>query len=114
MTRNKLYCSIFILFFSISTTCGQGSEEMDRPSEKGNQYTQYVRECVDLLMKYGTDHYGKIHAPILVSILDVESRVCPESPLNLDEQWRVTRRERRNPAGANLLTIDFQSLSQIA
>jgi hypothetical protein len=55
-------------------------------------------------MEYGTDRYGEVHAPILVSILDVESRTCPTDPLALDEQWRVTRRERRNPAGANLLT----------
>ena len=67
-------------------------------------YLTYVRECIDLLMIHGTDTYGPEYTPILVSILDVESRVSPEYPLELDEAWRVTRRERRNPAGANLLT----------
>jgi hypothetical protein len=59
---------------------------------------------MDLLMQYGTDRYGEVHAPILVSILDVETRDCPEQPESLDEAFRVIRRERRNPAGANLLT----------
>ena len=70
----------------------------------GERYVQYVRECVDLLMAHGTDRYGDVRTPILVSILDVESRVCPAAPKALDEAWRVVRRGRRNPAGANLLT----------
>jgi hypothetical protein len=55
-------------------------------------------------MKYGTDRYGETHAPILVSILDIDSLVCPRDPASYDEYYRVTRRARRNPAGANLLT----------
>jgi hypothetical protein len=31
-------------------------------------------------------------------------RSCPSNPAALDEAWRVVRRERRNPAGANLLS----------
>ena len=69
-----------------------------------DSYTERVRECMDLLMQYGTDRYGEVHAPILVSILDVETRDCPEQPESFDEAFRVIRRERRNPAGANLLT----------
>ncbi|MBM3892397.1 MAG: hypothetical protein FJ388_25050, partial [Verrucomicrobia bacterium] len=65
-------------------------------------YRDYVRECLDLLISRGTDRYGKVHAPILVSILDVRTRECPENPLPLDEKFRVIRRERRGPAGANL------------
>jgi hypothetical protein len=55
-------------------------------------------------MAHGTDRYGEVHAPMLVSILDVDTRSCPEKPDSLDEAFRVTRRERRNPAGSNLLT----------
>jgi hypothetical protein len=55
-------------------------------------------------MEHGTDRYGQVRSPILVSILDVETRVCPEQPLPVDEAYRVIRRDRRNPAGANLLT----------
>ena len=74
-----------------------------------NTYIDYVQECLNVLMEYGTDRYGKKHLPILVSILDVESRSCPENPEKLDEQWRVLRRGRRNPAGANML-MDMSTL----
>jgi hypothetical protein len=67
-------------------------------------YLSYVQNCLDRIVEYGTDRYGEIHSPIFVSILDVDSLKCPQNPLPLDEQWRVTRRKRRNPAGANLLT----------
>ena len=73
-------------------------------SPKDGAYATRVQECVELLMEHGTDKYGEIHAPILVSILDVESRICPKNPKKLDEPWRVARRGRRNPAGANLLS----------
>ena len=66
-------------------------------------YVDYVRQCLDALMEYGTDRYGERHLPILVSILDVESRTCPVNPAKLDESWRVGRRGRRSPAGANML-----------
>lgn len=65
-------------------------------------YRQYVRECLDLLIEHGTDRYGAVRSPILVNILDVRTRDCPEDPQPLDEAWRVIRRGRRAPAGANL------------
>ncbi len=65
-------------------------------------YVEYVRECVDLLIEHGTDRYGKVHSPILMNILDVRTRACPADPLPLDERFRVIRRGRRGPGGANL------------
>ncbi|HSW45034.1 MAG TPA: hypothetical protein VLM89_05640 [Phycisphaerae bacterium] len=65
-------------------------------------YIDYVRECLDLLMQYGTDRYGPEHLPILVTILDVQTRDCPRDPLPPEEEDRVGRRGRRGPAGANL------------
>lgn len=65
-------------------------------------YRQYARECIELLIAHGTDRYGKVHSPILMNILDVRTRSCPENPLALDEAYRVIRRDRRGPAGANL------------
>jgi len=72
--------------------------------DKKTSYLSYVEQCVKILMEQGTDRYGKIHTPMLVSILDVETRTCPEVPEALDEYFRVTRRGRRSPAGSNLLT----------
>ena len=66
-------------------------------------YARRVADCLSVLVSDGTDRYGRTNAPILVSILDVETRQCPSNPAVLDEAWRVVRRERRNPAGANLL-----------
>ena len=72
--------------------------------QRGRPCGRHVRECLDTLIEHGTDRYGSVHAPILVSILDVDSRACPENPDKLDEYFRVTRRGRRSPAGSNLLT----------
>lgn len=65
-------------------------------------YREYVRECLDVLMRDGTDRYGPVKAPILVAILDVQTRTCPEKPLALDAAWRAVRPDRRAPAGSDL------------
>jgi len=69
---------------------------------ESRRYLDYARECVDLLIHHGTDRYGEVHSPLLMNILDVRTRTCPEDPLALDEAFRVTRRGRRGPAGGNL------------
>ncbi len=73
-------------------------------SDANDKYYTDVKTCLDILIKYGRDTYGPVKSPIFVSILDVNSKTCPQNPLPLDEKWRVIRRERRNPAGANLFT----------
>ena len=54
---------------------GISAEDVERRS-----YLSYVQECADLLMEYGTDRYGEKHQPLLVTILDVRTRTCPEHP----------------------------------
>lgn len=78
-----------------------GSEIAPEDVEK-RPWLDYVRECADVLLAHGTDRYGTVHRPILVCILDVRTRECPVDPLPLDEAYRMTRRGRRGPAGANL------------
>ncbi|MEN6384554.1 MAG: hypothetical protein ABFD79_05090 [Phycisphaerales bacterium] len=68
-----------------------------------DKYLSPVKTCLDNMIQFGRDSYGPVKSPIFVSILDVNSRTCPQNPLELEEKWRVIRRERRNPAGANLL-----------
>ena len=72
-------------------------------ADVNEKYLTDVKTCVDNLIKYGRDTYGTVKSPIFVSILDVNSRSCPQNPLPLEEKWRVIRRGRRSPAGANLL-----------
>jgi len=67
-------------------------------------YADYVSECVELLMEYGTDRYGKAQQPLLVTILDVRTRACPESPPEKSAPWRGQwRRCFWKPRGADLL-----------
>ncbi|HIQ21082.1 MAG TPA: hypothetical protein EYH34_07595 [Planctomycetes bacterium] len=74
-----------------------------RPEEVGRRsYLSYVRECVEVLMRQGTDRYGKVRSPMLMNIIDVRTRECPAGPLPLDEGYRVIRRGRRGPGGGNL------------
>ncbi len=67
-------------------------------------YAEYVAECVELLMECGTDRYGEVHRPLLVTILDVRTRACPESPPEKAAPWRGQIRECFwKPRGADLL-----------
>lgn len=81
---------------------GQPGGAASQPSTQ--PYGRYVQQCLDTLIESGTDRYGTLHTPMLVSILDIESRSCPQNPEKFDETYRVYRRERRNPAGSNLFT----------
>jgi len=98
----KLYsvCSLIV----IASLGGDIHAEGPKTTHNGSSYTKYVQQCIDLLVAHGTDKYGETHTPLLVTILDVESRACPETPEKLDEYFRVTRRDRRSPGGSNLLT----------
>jgi len=52
-------------------------------------YRDYVIECVDNLMRHGTDRYGPIHQPLLVTTLDVRT-LCPPEALPADTAlWRT-------------------------
>ena len=47
-------------------------------------YSQYVQECLDVLIEHGTDRYGQVQAPILMNILDVRTRECPQEPVTVN------------------------------
>jgi hypothetical protein len=99
--RLYLICSLAII-----VGLGRLSAQTEEPKQTRYEplYMKHVQKCMDLLMEHGTDTYGKVHAPILVTILDIESRNCPEIPEQLDAYYRVTRPDRRSPGGSNLLT----------
>ena len=89
---------LFILAAILALLNDRGIARADK-----KDYLLYVTKCLDTLVEHGTDRYGPKQTPVLVSILDTQTRQCPARPAALDEAWRVLRRERRNPAGANLL-----------
>jgi hypothetical protein len=93
--------SLVVLLSSVYAIAETGT--VQSVSDPNDRYFTAVKTCLDNMIKYGKDDYGPVQSPIFVSILDVDSRCCPRTPLALDENWRVVRRERRNPAGANLL-----------
>lgn len=103
MQKSILQFSFLIFIFLI---CSSQVLVAHKPSNKKSEpsYIEYVKTCIENLMQFGTDRYGKLHTPMLVSILDTETLSSPSNPKKLDEYFRVTRRERRNPAGSNLLT----------
>ena len=57
-------------------------------------YRDYAAECVDALIKDGTDRYGKVKTPMLVTMLDVRSRECP--PLSKLPRTKGMRTPYRN------------------
>jgi hypothetical protein len=95
--QQKLIC---LLVFIVPAGLNARNVTLDA----NDKYLTPARACLDNLIEYGRDTYGPVKSPIFVSILDVNTRICPQKPLPLDEQWRVIRPERRNPAGANLFT----------
>ena len=106
--RAALSCSLVLLTIVPHTATAETSNPEILPSGlkpeevEGKRYLDYVRECIDLVIRHGTDRYGEVRSPMLMNILDVRTRTCPENPLVLDEPFRVTRRGRRGPAGGNL------------
>lgn len=103
MRKTKTQLIIFSVSLVMLAQNHLNSGELRIP-EDHVPYASYVKECLDILTEHGVDRYGDVHAPILVSILDVETRTCPPLPETLDEYFRVTRRDRRSPGGSNLLT----------
>ncbi|MBI4550959.1 MAG: hypothetical protein HY710_01715 [Candidatus Latescibacteria bacterium] len=62
-----------------------------------------MRTCLDNLLAYGTDRYGPVHTPMIMSIIDVQMNESPREPLLLDGWVRSEERPgRRNPGGCDL------------
>ena len=80
---NKRSILVSLLFVLIAYSY-MHSGEPKKPDDPV-PYASYVKECLDILVEHGVDRYGDVHAPILVSILDIETRACPPIPEKLDE-----------------------------
>lgn len=77
--------------------------ENSLPPEKAELYMSCVESCLDNLLEYGTDRYGTVHTPMLMSIMDIRTNESPQRPEVLDGLIRSEGRlHRQNPGGADL------------
>lgn len=71
--------------------------------EKAESYRAAVHACLDNLLDHGTDRYGEVQTPMIMSIIDIRSETSPEEPEVQDGLVRAEGRlHRRNPRGADL------------
>ncbi len=73
------------------------------PESKAKNYREAVRACLDNLLEFGTDRYGPVHTPMIMSVIDLRTKEAPREPEVLDGLVRSEGRlHRRNPGGADL------------
>lgn len=66
-------------------------------------WKNYVVECLDTLIARGTDVYGPVESPMLMSVIDYRTMKSPEHPQVLDSLIRLEGRiHRRGERGADL------------
>ena len=88
-----------VLTVAVMAAGATAARAQDRP------WRDHVVRCLDTLIEKGTDHYGPVHTPMLMSILDVNTLTSPEDPPLLDAKVRTEDRPghgRRSPGGSNL------------
>ena len=77
-----------------------------RPDDPACQkpWRYLVATCLDTLIEHGTDVYGSIQSPMLMSIIDANTLTSPENPRMYDSDLRTEGRPdhgRLSPAGSN-------------
>jgi hypothetical protein len=83
--------------------CSGKAATAEEPRGQGDRYRDHVRSHLDNLLAYGTDRYGPVQTPMLMSIIDVRTNESPREPLLLDGWVRGEERPgRRNPGGCDL------------
>ncbi len=92
---------LLLMLFAVCAILPVNSIGQSAPIQK--DWRSYVAQCLDTLIEHGTDRYGPKKTPMLMAILDVESRRSPEKPELLDSLVRLEDRlHRRGERGSNL------------
>lgn len=92
-----------VFSFEAVAASGDGERKDALPKEKMQQYLAAVLQCLDNMVQHGTDRYGHVHSPMLMSIMDVRTNESPREPEVLDGMIRSEGRlHRRNPGGCDL------------
>lgn len=92
-----MHAALLLLFSALA----QAPEAPAPPSAE--RYRAAALTMLDNLLEHGTDHYGPMHTPMIMSVIDIRTESSPENPEVFDGMIRSEGRlHRRNPAGADL------------
>ncbi|MGI9428584.1 MAG: hypothetical protein ACR2NM_08000 [Bythopirellula sp.] len=82
-----------------------GAAAIAEEQADSGRWRTLVQQSLDTLIESGTDRYGPVRTPMLMSILDVRSLESPAVPELYDDFYRTEGRPshgRRSPGGSNL------------
>ncbi|MCB9784497.1 MAG: hypothetical protein H6751_16150 [Candidatus Omnitrophica bacterium] len=72
-------------------------------SAQAGDYLNLVRRCADTLLEIGRDHYGEVHSPLFMCVIDAETlNASREMPLHDGLVRTEGRLHRRNLGGCDL------------
>jgi hypothetical protein len=115
----KMKMPVLIILCLSMAGVALAAQQTSLSEKKADHYMTSVRSCLDNLLEHGTDRYGPVHTPMLMSIMDVRTNTSPKTPDVLDGLIRSEGRlHRRNPGGCDLwddqpLLRTMYSLSEI-
>jgi hypothetical protein len=91
-------CAFYALLLSVTVVLPVFAEQV---SEK--ELLRVVTDCIDNILEHERDHYGDVHTPMFMSIIDVHTNISPREPETFDAMIRSEgRSHRRNPGGSDL------------
>ena len=93
----RILCAATLALAGVSATAE------DVPEAKAEAYRAAVLSCLDNLLEHGTDRYGPVHTPMIMSVIDLRTKDAPREPELFDGLIRTEGRlHRQNPGGADL------------
>jgi hypothetical protein len=66
------------------------------------QYEQIAHTCLETLIEFGTDRYGRVHSPIWCGSLHVDDLVAPNAAIRMKRDWPIYEELRRGWLNAQL------------
>ncbi len=94
--------AMFVAGTQVTATVG-GAVGPRQSAPRRDAYRAAVRSCLDNLLRFGTDRYGSVQTPMLMSVIDTRTNVAPHEPEMLEAMVRTEERPgRRNPGGCDL------------
>lgn len=93
--------SLLLVAVACSAISSEGEPRDATPRRM--EYRAAVRQCLDNLLRHGTDRYGPLATPMIMSVIDTRTNEAPREPELLEAMIRTEERPgRRNPGGCDL------------